>query len=224
MFLFNSNKKNANKKRIQENKRMIDRAIRELDRERTSLQAQESKLVIEIKRFAKENQMDAAKVTAKSIVRNRVAVTKLYQLKTQLQAISLRMAELKSTQAMGEAMQGTAKAMAIMNRRLQQPAIAKIMKDFEIQNSRMNATSMMMDDAVAGFDNEMDDLEAKEDELVHQVLDEIGVSEILPDVVVGTSTAGIRQEAAPNTSNDICASSIDEDLQAQLRRVRGDCD
>ena len=68
----------------------------------------------------------------------------------------------------------------------------------------------------------MDDLEAKEDELVDQVLDEIGVSEILPDVVVGMTTEGIRQGAGPNASNDAGGSSVEEDLQAQLRRVRGD--
>ena len=35
---------------------------------------------------------DAVKVMAKSLVRNRHAVTKMYSLKSQLQAVSLRMA------------------------------------------------------------------------------------------------------------------------------------
>lgn len=41
---------------------MLDKAIRELDRERTGLQNQEKKLVVEIKKMAKEGQMDAVKV------------------------------------------------------------------------------------------------------------------------------------------------------------------
>lgn len=36
---------------------MLDRSIRELDRERTGLQNQEKKLVMEIKKMAKEGQM-----------------------------------------------------------------------------------------------------------------------------------------------------------------------
>lgn len=42
---------------LRENKRLLDRSIRELDRERTGLQNQEKKLVMEIKKMAKEGQM-----------------------------------------------------------------------------------------------------------------------------------------------------------------------
>ena len=36
---------------------MLDKAIRDLDRERAGLQAQEKKLIVEIKKMAKQNQM-----------------------------------------------------------------------------------------------------------------------------------------------------------------------
>jgi intein/homing endonuclease len=42
---------------LRENKRMLERAIRELDRERMGLQNQEKKLIQEIKKMAKEGQM-----------------------------------------------------------------------------------------------------------------------------------------------------------------------
>ena len=42
---------------LRENKRMLDKAIRDLDRERTQLQNQEKKLIAEIKKTAKQNQM-----------------------------------------------------------------------------------------------------------------------------------------------------------------------
>ena len=41
--------------RMRENKRKITRAVRELDRERTRLQAQEKKTIVEIKKLAKAN-------------------------------------------------------------------------------------------------------------------------------------------------------------------------
>jgi charged multivesicular body protein 2A len=42
---------------LRENKRMLDKAIRDLDRERMGLQNQEKKLVVEIKKAAKQGQM-----------------------------------------------------------------------------------------------------------------------------------------------------------------------
>ena len=42
---------------LRENKRMLDKSIRELDRERVGLQNQEKKLILEIKKAAKQGQM-----------------------------------------------------------------------------------------------------------------------------------------------------------------------
>jgi hypothetical protein len=50
-------KKKTPAEMLRENKRMLDKAIRELDRERIGLQNQEKKTVAEIKKMAKEGQM-----------------------------------------------------------------------------------------------------------------------------------------------------------------------
>lgn len=42
---------------LRENKRLIQKSIREIDRERNSLQMQEAKLIMEMKRNAKNGQM-----------------------------------------------------------------------------------------------------------------------------------------------------------------------
>lgn len=171
-FLFKKKKTPA--ELLRENKRMLDKAIRELDRERMGLQNQEKKLIAEIKKMAKANQMESVKVMAKSLVRNRHAITKMYQLKSQLQAVSLRMATVKSTQAMSEAMRGATKAMGAMNRQMNLPALQKIMRDFEMQNERMEMTSDVMGDAIDdAFEGE--DEEGETEELVNSVLDEIGI-------------------------------------------------
>ncbi|KFM26210.1 Vacuolar protein sorting-associated protein 2-like protein 1 [Auxenochlorella protothecoides] len=173
MWLFGKRKTAA--ELLRENKRLLDRSIRELDRERTGLQNQEKKLVMEIKKMAKEGQMDAVKVMAKSLVRNRHAVNKMFALKSQLQAVSLRIATLKSTHAMADAMKGATRAMGMMNKRMNLPALAKIMREFERQNEKMEMTSEMMGDAVDGAFEEGGE-EEETDELVSQVLDEIGIS------------------------------------------------
>ena len=48
---------------------MLDKSILELDRERTGMMSQEKKLIVEIKKMAKANQMGAVKVRVRDPVR-----------------------------------------------------------------------------------------------------------------------------------------------------------
>jgi charged multivesicular body protein 2A len=50
---------------LRENKRMITRAVREIDREKTGLEREEKRLTAEIKKAARENQMTSVKIMAK---------------------------------------------------------------------------------------------------------------------------------------------------------------
>ena len=62
MFSFFQKKKPL-KEVMRENKRTINRAVRELDREKVNLEKQEKKIIAEIKKAAKANQMGAVKVS-----------------------------------------------------------------------------------------------------------------------------------------------------------------
>lgn len=42
---------------LRKNKRALDKAIRDLDRERQRMDQQEKKIIVDIKKMAKENQM-----------------------------------------------------------------------------------------------------------------------------------------------------------------------
>ncbi|KAL0035316.1 hypothetical protein WJX77_000643 [Trebouxia sp. C0004] len=217
-------KKKTPQELLRENKRMLDKAIRELDRERMALQNQEKKVIAEIKKTAKQGQIDAVKVMAKSLVRNRHAVTKMYGLKSQLQAVSLRIQTLKSTQAMADAMRGATKAMGAMNKQMNLPALSNIMREFDRQNERMEMTSEMMGDAVDdAFEGE--DEEDESNELVSQVLDEIGVnldSELVkaPGQKQAAAQVVAAEPEAVGTSAAGGGDGIDDDLQARLNNLR----
>lgn len=208
---------------------MLDKAMRELDRERMGLQNQEKKTIAEIKKMAKEGQMDAVKVMAKSLIRNRHAVTKLHNLKSQLQAVSLRIQTLKSTQAMADAMRGATKAMRVMNKRMNLPNMQKILMEFEKQNERMEMTSDMMGDAIDDA-MEGEGEEEETDDLIGQVLDEIGISTTTqlvsaPDMPVAqaapTQAMPAMAEAVGGGGGSSAATpGIDEDLQARLDNLR----
>ncbi|KAH1209443.1 Vacuolar protein sorting-associated protein 2 1 [Glycine max] len=243
-FIFGKRKTPA--ELLRENKRMLDKSIREIERERQGLQTQEKKLIAEIKKSAKQGQMvkenpdgsinkykaqlvakrfhqhGAVRVMAKDLVRTRHQVEKFYKLKSQLQGVSLRIQTLKSTQAMGEAMKGVTKAMGQMNRQMNLPSLQKIMQEFERQNEKMELTSEMMGDAID------DALEGEEDEeetedLVNQVLDEIGIDinqELVnaPSSAVAAPAAKTKVPQVETTGND--DGGIDSDLQARLDNLR----
>ena len=96
------------KEQLRANKRMINRAIREIDRERNTLEREQAKLTKDIKKMAKQNQMSAVRIMAKDLVRNKRFCTKMLEMRSQLWGVQQRMAEMKSTQAMTSAMQNAA--------------------------------------------------------------------------------------------------------------------
>ncbi|XP_058099151.1 vacuolar protein sorting-associated protein 2 homolog 1-like isoform X2 [Magnolia sinica] len=159
---------------IREKKRMIDKSMREIEREMQRLQTQEKKQIVNIKKMAKQGEMGEVKVMAKELIRIRHQITKFKVLKSQLQGVSLRIQTMKSTQARGEAMKCITKAMGQRNRQMNLLALQKIMQEFERRNEKMEMVSEVMgdatDDALEG-----DEEEAKTEELANQVLDEIGI-------------------------------------------------
>jgi len=196
---------------------------------------------MDIKKSAKSGQMNACKVMAKDLVRTRRYVQKFYQMRTQLQAVGLRIQTLRSNQQMAEAMRGATRAMASMNRGMNLPAIQRIMTEFEKESSMMDMKEEMMSDAVDDvMDDELEDEEEEGDKILRQVLDEIGVdlSQKLTDAPSGLAAVSAplatRQavaigESAPPPGGDDHrdggdiggGGATDEDaLQARLDALR----
>ena len=64
---------------MREYKREVDRAIRELDKERKKMEASNDKLVNDLKKAAKSDNKAVVKIMAKDYVRVKRSVTKFYQ-------------------------------------------------------------------------------------------------------------------------------------------------
>lgn len=219
---------------LRENKRMITRAIRELDREKNQLEREEKRLTIEIKKCAKEGQMGAVKIMAKDLVRTRQYVTKFIEMRSHLQGCALKLQTVKSHHAMAEAMKSTASAMHKMNKAVDVPSINKMMADFERENAKTEIMQEIMgdtiDDALGGG------VETEEEEMavVNQVLDEIGITfgEELPDaapmgvpqqeeaasgkIAMGASTIGGGSGSGATTTDDPALS----ELEARLNNLK----
>ncbi|NWU11064.1 CHM2A protein, partial [Cephalopterus ornatus] len=109
---------------LRQNQRALGRAVRELDRERQKLEAQEKKIIVDIKKMAKQGQMDAVRVMAKDLVRTRRYIRKFITMRANVQGVSLKIQTLKSNSSMATAMRGVTKAMATMNRQVGTPGMS----------------------------------------------------------------------------------------------------
>ncbi|KFP04732.1 Charged multivesicular body protein 2a, partial [Calypte anna] len=103
---------------LRQNLRALSRAARDLERERQKLESQEKKIIGDIKKMAKQGQMEAVKVLAKDLVRTRRYSHKFLTLRANVQAVALKIQTLKSNNSMAQAMKGVTKAMATMNRQV----------------------------------------------------------------------------------------------------------
>jgi len=209
---------------MRENKRMITRAIRELDRERAQLEREEKRLTIDIKKMAKEQQMGAVKIMAKDLVRTRQYITKFIEMRSHLQGCALKLQTVKSHQAMADAMSSTAKAMMKMNKAIDVPAINKMMVEFERENMKSEMMQEMMGDAIDDVMDQEGNAD-EEDKIVSQVLDEIGVSfgEEVPDAPsLGTGlkqSSNTEKERIPEAAGGGNDTALN-DLEARLNNLK----
>jgi len=205
--------KKTPKELLRENKRLVNRAVRELEREKKSLEKNEKKLVADIKKAAKEGQMGSVKIMAKDLVRTRTYKTKFINMKSQLQAVGLRLEMAKSTEAMTAALQGTASAMKKMNKAVNVSKLQEILMEFEKQNEISELQGEMMEDAMDDA-METEDGAEEEDKIVDQVLAELGLDAVnqIQEAPVGAAGAEVAAPAASDPAVN--------DLEARLNNLR----
>lgn len=100
-------------------------------------------------------------------------IQKFYSMRTQLQAISLRIQTVRSNEQMMQSMKGATSLLGSMNRQMNLPALQRIAMEFEKENDIMDQRQEMMDDAIDDVTGLEDEEEGEE--VVKEVLDEIGV-------------------------------------------------
>ncbi|GFT03627.1 charged multivesicular body protein 2a [Nephila pilipes] len=214
-FLFGRRK--TPEEMLRQNQRALNKAMRDLDRERSKMEQQEKKIINDIKKMAKENQMDAVKIMAKDLVRTRRYVKKFILMRANIQAVSLKIQTLRSQNAMAQAMKGVTRAMQNMNKQLNLPQIQKIMQEFEKQSEIMEMKEEMINDTI---DDAMGDDEDEEesDAIVAQVLDELGLD--VSDKLKELPSTGGTLSTGVSTNKQPALADVDADLQARLENLR----
>lgn len=206
----------------------MERTQRELDREKRKLETQEKKLIADIKRSAKNGQVTAAKVQAKDLVRTKNYIQKFDNMKTQLQAISLRIQAVRSSDQMTRSMREATILLAGMNRSMNLPQLQRISMEFEKQNDLMDQRQEFMDESIDNVMGDELDEDEEAEEIVNKVLDEIGVDlnaqlQNTPQNVVASSNlseSGQRVAEPVGAGAEGQPGNLDDDLQARLNSLK----
>lgn len=133
-----------------------------------------------------------------------------------------------------QSMKGATQLLGSMNRQMNLPALQRIAMEFERENDIMDQRQEMMDDAIDDVTGLEDEEEGEE--VVNQVLDEIGVDLgqsvssnkthvpvcLLTMSQLGETPSGIQKQAAPEgrVAQAIGGDTGDDDLQARLDSLR----
>ncbi len=209
---------------MRENRRVIAKTVRELDREKIKLEGQEKAITQAIRNIVKEgtDSQQALRSMAKDLVRARNTAKKLVQLKSQMQAIDLRMTTLHCTNTMCSSLQAVTGMMSKMNAQMSVQKIGRIMMEFEKQNARANEASEMMDDVIGeAFADETEGEETEE--LINQVLDEIGCNVAADMARLPASAQQQRPPAAGAPMPDDApgrAAVLDKELEDRLHMLQ----
>lgn len=205
-------KKPTAKEALRESKKEMANATRGIEREITTLQLEEKKLVAEIKRTAKTGNEAATKTLARQLVRLRQQIAKLQASRAQMRGIATHTQAISAQSSVAVGMKGATKAMSAMNKQMDPAKQAKVMQDFQRQSAQMDMTTEMMSDTI---DDALDDDEAEEEteDLTNQVLDEIGVD------VASQLSAAPKGRIAGKTTEDVGSSGVDE-LEKRLAALR----
>ena len=148
----------------------------------------------------------------------------MYQVRSNMQGLNLKMQTMKSTHELGQAMGKMSKAMKRLNKQMNLPKMKDLMMEFQRQEMAMEMTQEMTDDIM---DEVLDDPSAvnEEDEIVRKVLDEVGVSSLdgLKDAPVkAPASAEPVAASAERKAEPVALDAEVSDLEARLQNLRRD--
>lgn len=176
------------------------------------MEAQENKLKIQIKKTAKEGQLDAARMLARDLVRTRANITRMYQMRTQMQSVSMQLTTMRTNESMAGAMGNVVKIMARINQTMNLPAMQNVMMQFEMEHGKMEMTQEMVDDAMGDMLGGADE-EEETDDVINHVMDELGLEQGSKLGSVSTATAMPDQAGLETTG-------VDSALEARMEQLR----
>ncbi|PXF40172.1 Charged multivesicular body protein 2b [Gracilariopsis chorda] len=191
--------------------RTINRAQRDMQRERIQLEQRERQIEAEIKKLGRQGRMAEARILAKNLVQVRNAKARTFQASVHAGAIATQ-ARMAATDAkMMEVIGNTAAVMKNANG-LNDPAKhMNMLQQYDMHSEKQKLNQEMADeilDSVLGGD----EIGAESDDVLNSVLDEIGLE--VSSKMGGTPVIRPQPVAQPTTMQP-----ADDQLMARIERL-----
>lgn len=169
---------------------LLSKAALNVQLQRQLLEREDANLLMECKAYAKQGRKDMALLKGKALSRKRATCKKLLNTEIQLHGIKDSILQMSSVQDMTKALRDASHAMMLTNAQINMPALREIIKTFEQEASKF-------EDKAEQIDSVMEEGDMDEDELLKQVMDEIGI-EIseefkMPDKQTGAAQQKVKQ-------------------------------
>ncbi|CAL8290727.1 charged multivesicular body protein 3 isoform X1 [Gadus morhua] len=198
--------------KIRKEMRVIDRQIRDIQRE-------EEKVKRSIKDAGKKGQRDVCIILAKELIQSRRAISKLYASKAQMNSVLLSMKNQLAVVRVAGALQKSTEVMKAMQNLVKIPEIQATMRDLSKEMMKAGIIEEMMEDTFESMEDGEDMEEAAEEE-VDKILFDITagalgkapskVTDALPEMEAQGATAASEDES----EEDI------EEMQSRLAALR----
>ncbi|KAJ8388272.1 hypothetical protein AAFF_G00135330 [Aldrovandia affinis] len=150
--------------KIRKEMRMIDRQIRDIQRE-------EEKVKRSIKEAARKGHRDVCVILAKEMIQSKKAVSKLYASKAQMNSVLLSMKNQLSVLRVAGAMQKSTEVMKAMQSLVKIPEIQATMRELSKEMTKAGIIEEMMEDTFEGLEDE--DMEEAAEAEVDKILFDI---------------------------------------------------
>jgi charged multivesicular body protein 2B len=168
-------------------KKEIRSGKRDVERQRITLQREQKRVELEIKKAARQGNEGVVRTLAKQLIQLRAQDAKLLGFSANMGSMEMQMTSMAATSSMSDAMAKAAGALKQQNQHLQRSNMVGVARDFSMANERMGMTQEMMDDTLA---DAFEDDEMAEEDLISQVLGEVGVERTAALAGVGAAPLG----------------------------------
>lgn len=168
-------------------KKEIRSGKRDVERQRVGLQREQKRVELEIKKAARQGNDAVVRTLAKQLVQLRNQDAKLLGFSANMGSMEMQMTSMAATSSMSDAMSKATGALKQQNQHLQRSNMVGVARSFAMANERMGMTQEMMDDALA---DAFEDDEVAEEDVIAQVLGEVGVERTAQLAGAGSAPIG----------------------------------
>ena len=201
------------KEAAREQKRIITRSERKLEREIKGLERQEAKSMKEVKKLATAGQHNAAKILSKDIARNRTQRNQYRQIASQMTVMKNQMASMQMNQQVLQSLQGSTQVMTAVNAEMNPQQMMETMKAFSMEMEKAGIQGEMMTDAFEMMEDPS--AQADAEDVYNGILGEIGL-----EYNAGQAAIPSTSLAQPAATQPEEAKAEEDGLEARLAALR----